>query len=91
MPGSAPEYKPGAAALYLQLGLACLPVALNSGLYWPRRKFLRYPGTIVVEILPPIEAGLKRREFAERLESVIEAATTKLVNEGRRAAPHLSG
>jgi len=91
VPGSAPAYKPGAAALYLQLGLACLPVALNSGLYWPRRKFLRYPGTIVVEILPPIEAGLKRREFAERLEGVIETATTQLVNEGRSAAPHLSG
>lgn len=80
-PGAAPDYKPGAAALYLQLGLECLPIALNSGLYWPRRKFLRYPGTIVVEILPTIEAGLKRREFSDRLEEAIETATAKLVNE----------
>jgi 1-acyl-sn-glycerol-3-phosphate acyltransferase len=84
-PGAAPDYKPGAAALYLQLGVPCLPIALNSGLYWPKRQFLRYPGTIVVEILPVIEAGLKRREFSERLETAIETATAKLVSEGRRS------
>jgi len=82
-PGAAPDYKPGAVALYLKLGLNCLPVALNSGVFWPRRKFLRYPGRIVVEILPVIEAGLKRQEFSQRLESAIETATERLVNEGR--------
>jgi len=80
-PGAAPDYKPGAVALYLKLGLNCLPVALNSGLFWPRRKFLRYPGRIVVEILPVIEAGLKRQEFSQRLESAIETATERLVKE----------
>lgn len=84
-PDAPPDYKPGAAALYLKLGLKCLPIALNSGLYWPRRKFLRYPGTIVIEILPPIEAGLPRREFSQRLETVIETATARLVEEGRQA------
>jgi 1-acyl-sn-glycerol-3-phosphate acyltransferase len=81
-PGAPPDYKPGAAALYLQLGLPCLPIALNSGLYWPRRQFLRYPGTIVVEILPLIEAGLTRRDFAQRLETAIETATARLVETG---------
>jgi len=85
LPGAPPEYKPGAAALYLQLGLPCLPIALNSGLYWPRRQLLRYPGTIVVEILPLIEAGLTRRDFAQRLETAIETATARLVEEGRRS------
>jgi 1-acyl-sn-glycerol-3-phosphate acyltransferase len=85
-PGALPDYKPGAAALYLQLRLPCLPVALNSGLFWPRREFLRYPGTIVVEVLPVIEAGLKRREFAERLEATIETATARLLSEGRGRA-----
>ncbi len=84
-PGAPPDYKAGAAALYLKLGLRCLPIALNSGLYWPRRKFLRYPGTIVVEILPLIEAGLKRQEFSQRLETAIETATERLVKEGRRS------
>jgi 1-acyl-sn-glycerol-3-phosphate acyltransferase len=78
-PGAPPDYKPGAVALYLKLGLKCLPIALNSGVFWPRRKFLRYPGKIVVEILPPIEAGLKRQDFSQRLEAAIETATARLV------------
>ena len=85
-PDASPDYKPGAAALYLQLHVPCVPFALNSGLYWPRRKFLRYPGTIVVEFLPPIPAGLKRRKFSAQLENAIESATTRLVAEGRAAS-----
>jgi 1-acyl-sn-glycerol-3-phosphate acyltransferase len=87
-PDAPPDYKPGAVALYLKLGLPCLPIALNSGLYWPRRKFLRRPGTIVVEILPIIEAGLSRREFSARLETAIETATTRLVREARATSEH---
>ncbi|CAN5245757.1 lysophospholipid acyltransferase family protein [soil metagenome] len=82
-PDAPPEYKPGAAALYLALGLPCTPVALNSGLYWPRRKFQRYPGTVIVEFLPAIPPGLPRRDFAQRLEAAIEGATSRLVAEGR--------
>jgi 1-acyl-sn-glycerol-3-phosphate acyltransferase len=84
-PGDPPDYKPGVAALYAGLGLPCVPVALNSGVYWPRRKFLRYPGTIIVEFLPAIPAGVPRREFAKRLEEAIETATARLVEEGRKA------
>ncbi|MBI2718709.1 MAG: 1-acyl-sn-glycerol-3-phosphate acyltransferase [Rhizobiales bacterium] len=83
-PGDPPAYKPGAAALYGALGVPCVPFALNSGLYWPRRRFQRYPGTIVIEFLPSIPAGLPRREFQERLENAIEIATTRLVEEGHR-------
>jgi 1-acyl-sn-glycerol-3-phosphate acyltransferase len=86
-PGAAPEYKPGAAALYGQLGVPCVPMALNSGLFWPRRKFLRYPGTIIVEFLPAIPAGLPRREFAARLEAAIEGATARLEAEAGMAHP----
>jgi len=82
-PGAAPDYKPGVAALYKSLDIACLPIALNSGLYWPRRSFLRHPGTIIMEILPPIAAGISRKEFMNRLETTIEDATTRLVSEGR--------
>jgi 1-acyl-sn-glycerol-3-phosphate acyltransferase len=46
---------------------ACLPVALNSGLFWPRRTFMRYPGTLVVEFLDPLPPGLKRSEFIARV------------------------
>ena len=81
--GGKNEYKPGIAALYTQLGVPCLPAAVNSGLYWPRRKFLRYPGTIVVEFLPVIEPGLKRRPFMAELEERIEAASQRLYEEGK--------
>jgi 1-acyl-sn-glycerol-3-phosphate acyltransferase len=77
-----PDYKPGTAALYLALGLSCVPVALNSGLYWPRRKLLRFPGTVIVEFLPAIPAGLPRKEFSAKLQSAIESATKRLVAEG---------
>ena len=83
-PDAAPDYKPGVAALYRQLGVACVPVAVNSGLYWPRRRFLRKPGTIVLEFLPAIPAGLDRTTFMATLETTIETATARLVAEGRR-------
>lgn len=82
-PDAEPDYKPGAAALYGALKVPCVPFGLNAGLFWPRRRFLRYPGTIVVEFLPVIEVGLKRQEFQERLESEIEGSTRRLVAEAR--------
>lgn len=82
-PGAAPDYKPGVAALYRQLGVPCVPAAVNSGLYWPRRRFLRKPGTIVLEFLPSIPAGLDRKTFMSTLETRIEEATTRLVIEGK--------
>ena len=83
-PGAPPVYKYGAAQLYASCGVPCLPVALNSGLYWPRRKFLRYPGTIVLKVLDPIPPGLSREEFAERLEREIEEAVARLTAEAAK-------
>ena len=80
-PGAAPSYKPGVAYLYGKAGVACLPVALNSGLFWPRRSWRRSPGTIVVEVLDPIPPGLDRDSFFARLQNTIEEATTRLVQE----------
>lgn len=83
-PGEAPEYHPGVAALYSQTKQPVYPVALNSGLYWGRRSFVKSPGTIILEVLPPIEPGLKRREFMERLQNDIETKTRELEAEGRQ-------
>lgn len=82
-PDDSPDYKPGAAALYSALDVPCVPFGLNSGLFWPRRKFLRNPGTIVVEFLPAIPAGLPRKEFQKRLEAAIETSSTRLISETR--------
>jgi 1-acyl-sn-glycerol-3-phosphate acyltransferase len=92
-PGAEPDYKPGALALYEVLGLTCVPMALNSGLYWPRRKLMRYPGTIIVEILDPIPAGLPRAEFRTELQARIEAAANRLIVEAARSAdpPPIAG
>ncbi|MFZ3249689.1 MAG: 1-acyl-sn-glycerol-3-phosphate acyltransferase, partial [Pseudolabrys sp.] len=61
----------------------CVPIALNSGLFWPRRSLRRFPGTVVVEILDPIPPGLSKEAFFERLQSDIEGATARLIAEGR--------
>jgi 1-acyl-sn-glycerol-3-phosphate acyltransferase len=84
-PGAKPHYLPGAAFLYADLGLPCVPIALNSGLFWPRHSWLRRPGTVVAEVLDPIPAGLDKREFLTRLQSAIEQATARLVAEGERS------
>lgn len=71
-------YQPGVSALYRALDVPAVPVALNSGLFWPRRSFRRRPGTIVLEFLPPIAPGLTRRDFEAELRARIEPATTRL-------------
>ena len=78
-------YHPGVAALYSQLHLPVVPVAVNSGLFWSRRSFLKHPGRIVVEALPPIPPGWERRRFLTELQERIEAATARLVTEAARA------
>jgi 1-acyl-sn-glycerol-3-phosphate acyltransferase len=83
-PGAAPDYKPGYVALYEGLGVPCVPVALNSGVFWPRRTWRRYPGTIVVEFLDPLPAGMPRAEFRRTVEAQIEAACARLLDEAER-------
>ena len=78
-PGAPPHYKAGVGMVYVDCGVPCLPVALNSGLFWPRRTFMRSPGTLVVAFLDPIPPGLKRDEFLIRVETAIEEATNRIV------------
>jgi 1-acyl-sn-glycerol-3-phosphate acyltransferase len=74
-------YQPGVAALHRELDMPVLPVALNSGSFWPRRTFVKRPGTISVAILPAIEPGLDRRDFMARLERDIESEMARLEQE----------
>lgn len=84
-PGAKPRYLPGVAFLYAELGLPCVPIALNSGLFWPRRSLRRHPGTVLVEVLDPIPPGLEKREFLMRLQNATEQSTARLVAEGERS------
>ena len=77
-PGSRRPYHPGVAALYRQLDVPVVPVALNSGLAWGRKAFLKKPGTIVLEFLPPIAPGLDRKAFLDELQDRIETASDRL-------------
>jgi 1-acyl-sn-glycerol-3-phosphate acyltransferase len=78
-PGAPPDYKPGYVALYEALGVPVVPLALNSGLFWPRNSLARYPGTIVVEVLEPVPPGLPRAAAREAIETAIEAASWRLI------------
>lgn len=89
--GAPPDYKTGVGQIYAKCGVPCVPVALNSGLFWPRRTFLRYPGTLVVEFLDPLPPGLSRKEFIVRVSSAIEAATDRLVAAARDEQAQLFG
>ena len=67
-----------------------MPVALNTGLFWPRRRFLRFPGRCVIEFLPAIEPGLSRDDFMQVLQEKLEAASDALVAEACAQAPWLA-
>ena len=82
-PGAEPDYKPGIVHLYNKAGVAVVPLALNSGVFWPRRSWLRFPGTIVAEILPPIPPGLDKAAFFGRLQHDIETASQRLLDEAK--------
>ncbi len=83
-PGASAPFQPGIAALYGALDVPVVPAAVNSGVFWARRGFLKRPGTIVMEFLPAIEPGLDRRTFVTRLEAAIEGATGRLIAESNK-------
>lgn len=84
--GAPPDYKPGALFLYDKLQVPIVPVALNSGVFWPRGKYVKYPGTITVSFLPAIPAGLTKAEAKARLVAAVEDETARLVAEAQAAS-----
>jgi 1-acyl-sn-glycerol-3-phosphate acyltransferase len=81
--GAEPRYKQGVVHLYVAEGVPCVPIALNSGLFWPRRSMRLIPGKVLVEILDPIPPGLGKEEFFARLQHDIETATARLLAEAK--------
>jgi 1-acyl-sn-glycerol-3-phosphate acyltransferase len=86
LPEAAPDYKPGVAALYRSLDVPCVPVALNSGLFWTG--FIKKRGRIVIEFLQPLPPGLTRQDFMRTLQERIESATLGLLREGEAQLAH---
>lgn len=79
--GKAGRYRPGVFSLQQGLKIPVVPVALNSGAFWPRRSWLKKKGTITVSILPPIHPGLDQKEFMDTLEQAVEFRSNQLYDE----------
>ncbi len=77
-PFATPDYHPGVVALYSQLGVPVIPVALNSGLFWGKNAFLKKSGKITISFLPPIPSGLPKKEFMNSLQSQIESEVARI-------------
>lgn len=68
-------YQAGIVAMYLACHVKVVPVALNSGLFWPKNSILKKPGTIIIQFLEPIETGMNKKDFALKLQQDIENAS----------------
>ncbi len=88
-PGQSHPYHSGVGLLYSSLDIPVVPVALNSGLFWGRLKFIKNPGVITLEALPVIEPGMDRRAFTKLLQEQIESASERLRHEALARFPHL--
>lgn len=78
-PGARRQYRFGAAAAYEQTGLPCVLSATNAGLFWGRNRFLRHPGTAVLEFLEPLPQGLSASDALAEMERRIEPASDRLI------------
>ncbi len=78
-PGVRGDWKPGVAALYRDLGVPCVPVALDTGRIWAARGLIRRPGLATFEVLDAIPPGLSREDFMRTLEDRIETASDALL------------
>lgn len=87
--GAPPEYHSGIAMIYAELKAPCVPVAVNTGLFWGRGSLAKRRGVATIEFLPEIPPGLDRKTFMTRLQAEIEAGTATLVAEARQRYPHL--
>jgi 1-acyl-sn-glycerol-3-phosphate acyltransferase len=79
LPGEHFRYRTGIYYMYRDFGVPVVPVATNLGLFWQQQDFHKTPGTATVEFLDPIEPGLERGEFLERLETAVETRSQELI------------
>ena len=78
------SYKPGVYRIQEATQLPIVPMALNSGMFWPKGAVLKKRGTVVFEFLPPIEAGLGRQELMDTLETALEGKSNALMAEAQQ-------
>lgn len=79
--GAPPHYKNGVVHLYLRLKAPCVPMAINTGVFWPKNARWRRQGRAVIQFLEPIPPGLSRATFESTLRERVEAASDALAAE----------
>jgi 1-acyl-sn-glycerol-3-phosphate acyltransferase len=84
-PGESKKYGVSGALLASKAGCKIVPVAHDAGYYWPRRGWVKRPGTIRVVIGPPIEAAGRaaRDDLNEEVRSWIEAQIATMQPDSR--------
>ena len=87
--GTPLDYKYGAVRIYNGIDVPIVPIALASGLFWPRHSFLRRPGHFKAKILPPIEPGLSIRDAMEKLINVTQKASDDILLDAAKNNPGL--
>lgn len=87
-PGMTTEYKPGLVFLYQNMNVPVVPVALNTGLFWAKNSFMRYPGTIIIEFMEPMPIGMGKKEFMAELQQKIEAKCAEINKESAEKYPY---
>jgi len=65
-----PDLKPGIYSMYKSLNIPVVPIALNSGKFWPKNNKMK-KGKIIVEFREPIPTGLGKQEFLLKLKKEI--------------------
>ncbi|MFC7553860.1 lysophospholipid acyltransferase family protein [Pseudoroseomonas wenyumeiae] len=71
-PGQRVPYLPGVVALGAAVGRPIIPAATDSGVFWGRRSFAKYPGTLTVAVLPPLPEGLPRAKLLAQMQEAID-------------------
>ena len=76
----------GVARMQDATQLPIIPMATNTGVFWPKHKWCKHGGRVVFEFLPPIPPGGEGRAVITQLEQSLEAASNALRDEARSAA-----
>ena len=79
IPGEKADYKTGFIGIYKIAKRKLLPIALNSGICWPKHRRIIKSGHITIQVLPTIDVNLEKNEVFTRVENTIEEATNKLL------------
>lgn len=77
--GQAPQYRRGGITALYELGYPVVPVALNTGLFWPKRG-AKKPGTASFEWLPALPAELSSEEVLPALAARLNEASERLLS-----------